>query len=372
MTWDLSQQQRFDLIAKALGSRKFGKILSLYSTMSICDLADKYLISPMAVYLIYDMSLEADTHMSHWTSKQDKLLENSYPYYTSALEHSREEGLQRALQLKLISTGWDVQNLKYLTHYRNSNYSIKTCAAFLHKNVSDVQAKAKELGLLKRYTPTKIQLSNLKKLIDAQPHSLNIYDLSSLTQIPPETISAVCFNKKWTNKLERTNSKGCAQLKHILQNIYPNTTIIEEYQVGEKLRLDLNVPDLNIGFEYDGIQHFEFTPMFHNCVEDFLEGVRKDTLKEKLCTKRGITLVRFSYKEVLTKGTVTNKIKDIGYGTGIIEDASVLTAKEKKAQEQNNYKHSQKQKQKEWRKKQYEKLREFKKKKRGVDVSSSS
>lgn len=58
------------------------------------------------------------------------------------------------------------------------------------------------------------------------------------------------------------------------------------------LELDGFNEDLKIAFEYDGRMHFE--PMFG---EDALRDIQiRDSIKEKLCQKFGIKLIRISYK----------------------------------------------------------------------------
>ena len=57
----------------------------------------------------------------------------------------------------------------------------------------------------------------------------------------------------------------------------------------QNLELDGYNPDIvttlgkGLAFEYDGVQHSRFTPLFHSCVGDFEYQVMKDSLKDEMC-----------------------------------------------------------------------------------------
>lgn len=103
-------------------------------------------------------------------------------------------------------------------------------------------------------------------------------------------------------------SKGCLQLIEILQQIYPNQKIITEYYLGDKLYLDILIPAYNLGFEYDGPQHDEFNSFFHKDQSSFLEARKRDLKKSSLAESKGLTLIRVSYKDPLTKEFILDKI----------------------------------------------------------------
>jgi hypothetical protein len=56
---------------------------------------------------------------------------------------------------------------------------------------------------------------------------------------------------------------------------------------------------MGLAFEYNGPQHYFFTPKYHKCVEDFEDQLSRDRLKQKLCKDNGILLLTIPY-------TVTN------------------------------------------------------------------
>lgn len=63
---------------------------------------------------------------------------------------------------------------------------------------------------------------------------------------------------------------------------------------GKNLELDMYNDRLKLAFEYQGIQHRKFTPLFHKSVYDFQYQLWKDQLKKNLCKKAGIRLICIS------------------------------------------------------------------------------
>ena len=62
------------------------------------------------------------------------------------------------------------------------------------------------------------------------------------------------------------------------------------------LELDGFNNDYQIAFEYQGKQHYEFIPYFHQTVEKFEKLVQRDKIKKKLCEKHNISLIYIPYK----------------------------------------------------------------------------
>jgi hypothetical protein len=56
------------------------------------------------------------------------------------------------------------------------------------------------------------------------------------------------------------------------------------------LELDGYCPDINIAFEYNGIQHYQYVPYFHISPESFEEQKERDDRKKQICKKLGIFL----------------------------------------------------------------------------------
>lgn len=60
------------------------------------------------------------------------------------------------------------------------------------------------------------------------------------------------------------------------------------------VKINENIPENGIIFEYDGIQHFEFIPYFHKTEEKFNSQIFRDKEKNLFC-KNNIKLVRIPY-----------------------------------------------------------------------------
>lgn len=58
------------------------------------------------------------------------------------------------------------------------------------------------------------------------------------------------------------------------------------------LELDCYNADLRLALEYDGRQHAEYVPHFHKNKQAFRDQVTRDIMKEGMCRKLGITLIR--------------------------------------------------------------------------------
>lgn len=68
------------------------------------------------------------------------------------------------------------------------------------------------------------------------------------------------------------------------------------------LEIDCYNEELKIGVEYNGIQHYKFTPFFHKNKDQFTMQKYRDDMKRRICKDRGITLIEVPY---------TVKTKDI-------------------------------------------------------------
>lgn len=66
------------------------------------------------------------------------------------------------------------------------------------------------------------------------------------------------------------------------------------------LELDCYSKHLQIALEYDGPQHYVFPNHWHKTEKEFLNQVRRDRIKERLCREQGVWLIRVPY-------TVSNK-----------------------------------------------------------------
>lgn len=72
---------------------------------------------------------------------------------------------------------------------------------------------------------------------------------------------------------------------------------------GRNMELDIYNEQYKLAIEYNGIQHYKYTPFYHrNGIKDFEAQKARDITKKKLCEENGVYLITIPY---------TCKIKDI-------------------------------------------------------------
>lgn len=101
-------------------------------------------------------------------------------------------------------------------------------------------------------------------------------------------------------------------LYQLVCEIFPEQKILRHYRPDflDFLELDIFMPSLNIGIEYQGIQHFK--PIEHWGGRTSLEQVmQRDKRKKRLCDENNIKLVYIYYYEEVSRELVENKIKMI-------------------------------------------------------------
>jgi hypothetical protein len=93
-------------------------------------------------------------------------------------------------------------------------------------------------------------------------------------------------------------SKLQIEVGNLLDKYFPELTIKENYRpdwlVGSnytKLELDFFIEELNLAFEIQGKQHYEYIPFFHNTIDDFENQKKRDQEKKDLCSGHNINLI---------------------------------------------------------------------------------
>lgn len=111
------------------------------------------------------------------------------------------------------------------------------------------------------------------------------------------------YNKEPELKKKKTfQSKGEMECKRVLENLFnkpfercrPNF-LANPVTGNVNLELDCYNDELKLAVEYNGIQHYKFTPYFHKNYEAFQNQKYRDYMKEDLCNKNNITLIIVPY-----------------------------------------------------------------------------
>ena len=110
--------------------------------------------------------------------------------------------------------------------------------------------------------------------------------------------------------------KNEIKLTKLLESYYGKNNVITSFRpiwaMSTKWVLyeyDIYIKNKDILIEYNGQQHYEYTPFFHKTKMEFLNQVKRDTRKARLAKKNGKKLIVFKYDEPLFEDYVINKIE---------------------------------------------------------------
>lgn len=106
--------------------------------------------------------------------------------------------------------------------------------------------------------------------------------------------------------------KSEQKVYEILKELFPNNYIKRhDRRTLNGLELDFNLPELRLGVEYDGEQHFDRKVCEEVFKSDFDALIKRDREKNKRCIKKNITLVRIKHDEPLTKYNIKKRLKEV-------------------------------------------------------------
>ena len=102
------------------------------------------------------------------------------------------------------------------------------------------------------------------------------------------------------------------RLLEIIKDIYSEHLVLNNTRgFLDGFEIDVYIPDLKLGFEYNGKQHYEFVNKFHHDESDLDKQFNRDESKNRIAKEKGITLITIKYDEPLTEEYILNKIGDI-------------------------------------------------------------
>ena len=201
----------------------------------------------------------------------------------------------------------------------------------------------------------KIQEDDLEFLIDL------LFDTSlSISQIAKELdVNLAEVNKKinqlglsWLKNSRKKMSRGQTALTALMQKLLPGEEIINEYHMGDKMKLDVYCPSYAIAAEYHGRQHFYYTSRFFESKYEFEEAKKRDIKKVEWCKDNGIALIVFRYNDSLTEESVYNRMLD-----AIRMNPHLSKNKEKKSINSNSFYQEMKKKNSQYKKVLYRKIK---------------
>lgn len=110
---------------------------------------------------------------------------------------------------------------------------------------------------------------------------------------------------------EQSETKWLCQsrLFDIIKSLYPDQPILPNYRCAlDGLEIDIYLPVLKLGFEYNGEQHYNFIPHFHKRFNDFEKLRGRDVKKNEIAKEKGIRLITVKYDVELTVGNIKQLI----------------------------------------------------------------
>lgn len=112
----------------------------------------------------------------------------------------------------------------------------------------------------------------------------------------------------WLKESRKKVSRGQTALTNIMKKLLPSEKIVNEFQLGENLRLDVYCPSYKLAAEYHGRQHFYYTSKFFESKYEFEQSLIRDQRKLELCKEKGIALVVIRYNDELTEQSVYDRM----------------------------------------------------------------
>lgn len=159
-------------------------------------------------------------------------------------------------------------------------------------------------------TVTKSQIKDFQDMITIRNGIIesNINNIKELTS----QVKVMCSNEhhfcltfeelmkkyKWCSTCNL--SQGELKLKEILINLFKEKFVKDRPEwltnlKGIRLELDSYCEKLLLAFEYNGKQHYEFSPLHHSTKEDFEKRKEYDRIKLKKCSDNNVTLIVIPY-----------------------------------------------------------------------------
>lgn len=144
----------------------------------------------------------------------------------------------------------------------------------------------------------------IQKWLDAQP----IIDLHKLFSYPPPS----------SPKKILKNETRCREIFEKLFRVpfvSIRPTFLKNHSTGRNLELDGYNEQLKLAFEYNGMQHYKYSPKFHRKEEDLIKQKERDVLKKQKCKDNNITLIEIPYNIGYDKleSYIINELKKHGH-----------------------------------------------------------
>lgn len=112
----------------------------------------------------------------------------------------------------------------------------------------------------------------------------------------------------WIKESKKKMSRGQTALTSIMKKLLPGEEIVNEFHIGDKMKLDVYCPRFKLAAEYHGRQHFYYTSRFFDSKYEFEQAQIRDEKKAAYCKENGIALVVFRYNDSISEQAVYDRM----------------------------------------------------------------
>ena len=89
-----------------------------------------------------------------------------------------------------------------------------------------------------------------------------------------------------------TISQGESKLRRVCKFLFPHLEILyNDRKILNGLELDIFIPSIKLGIEFNGSQHYVFSKEFHRNKDRFDDQLKRDKIKKHLCKLKGIKFI---------------------------------------------------------------------------------
>lgn len=217
--------------------------------------------------------------------EQVQLRKSAYEKKNPDKKRRWDENYRKKHQVKIRTylKEWRLNNKQYIDEYKKKN---RDRANYLrNKRLAEMASEEKEVWYQERYQ-TWVKKENLRR-------------------------------KSLSLPLVGEGYKAEMEMIVLVRRLFPNKKLVRhDRKVLGGLELDCWLPNLKIGFEYMGRQHYTCDGTIYNQTEEDLRYVQEnDRRKRELCSELGIKLVAVRFDEKLSEQLLLSKLSVLSIKT---------------------------------------------------------
>lgn len=111
------------------------------------------------------------------------------------------------------------------------------------------------------------------------------------------SLNSVSSKRTWCPTCSDFTLLNESKCRYILEKIFGEPFTKTRTVFDSNLELDGYCKKYSVAFEFNGIQHYEYTPIFHKTIDHFFNQQKRDETKKLLCEQAGIFLITIPFTE---------------------------------------------------------------------------